>query len=507
MRASDELFRLVKSLDKNEKGYFKKYCSGSGTVTRKYLELFDLIERAEKYDEQKLKKKITDKKLLRNFASEKNYLHHLLLESLVASARFKRKRDEMDLLLAKARILAERSFYNESLKLVLKVRTYCEAIEATDLHLAALDEEWQLWPFCDKEKRREIETIISERESVLRQSLVTDYVRARYSRMLDLFRTIGMGRSEEQLKQFEAVFREAGRFAKKNTLGIKAKIYWLEVNAYYYNVRGELPECYRQTHKLIAAFNENPPVIDVYQSMYISALNNYILLQLYLGHFEEAPATLEKIEKLKPFTKKDQNAVFVCRYNSHMELYLKTLRFDEAWKYACLLRDELPVYTDRIPNRFLGHITYWAFKSSFYNTKLKDALYWMNRLLNAPPENPFPPEVVTAARLSELILHCDLGHTDLLESYVRSAKHFLDKNSGMYELESMFIACFEEHLRDPAGKKPFRKFYDTLQKLEGTVFEQRLFAYFDFDSWAESRFSGKPMQDLVKKKYREARKK
>lgn len=59
----DELPRLIQSLTKSEKRYFKMFTSlQSGE--KSYLKLFDAIEKMEEYDEEKIKKCSKEKILL-----------------------------------------------------------------------------------------------------------------------------------------------------------------------------------------------------------------------------------------------------------------------------------------------------------------------------------------------------------------------------------------------------------------------------------------------------------
>lgn len=76
---SDELFRLIKSLSTEEKGYFKKFAMRHTTKINQYLKLFDAINRQEVYDDKTLKKQF------RNLPTLKNYLFELILQSVILS--------------------------------------------------------------------------------------------------------------------------------------------------------------------------------------------------------------------------------------------------------------------------------------------------------------------------------------------------------------------------------------------------------------------------------------
>ena len=54
MSKKDHLFELIQSLDKSEKRYFKLAFSDQ-VKDKKYIKLFDVLERTEIYDEKKIK--------------------------------------------------------------------------------------------------------------------------------------------------------------------------------------------------------------------------------------------------------------------------------------------------------------------------------------------------------------------------------------------------------------------------------------------------------------------
>jgi hypothetical protein len=82
-KKTDELFLLISSLDKNEKGYFRKFCriyssSGEGN----YLRLFDCLSAMAEYDEAVIRKKFADEKFVQQLSVTKLYLKNLIIRSL-----------------------------------------------------------------------------------------------------------------------------------------------------------------------------------------------------------------------------------------------------------------------------------------------------------------------------------------------------------------------------------------------------------------------------------------
>jgi hypothetical protein len=82
--ASDILFDLIKTLDRSEKGYFKKFAQryGEKQGAQSYLLLFDLMDKANQYDEEKIKAAVLKKYEKANLSALKKYLKEQLMKAL-----------------------------------------------------------------------------------------------------------------------------------------------------------------------------------------------------------------------------------------------------------------------------------------------------------------------------------------------------------------------------------------------------------------------------------------
>ncbi len=81
---SDQLFELIKALDKNEKGYFKKFAAryGEKTTGNDYLKMFDLLDKADDYNEDALKAYYGKNGKKLNLSAQKSYLYAQIIRSL-----------------------------------------------------------------------------------------------------------------------------------------------------------------------------------------------------------------------------------------------------------------------------------------------------------------------------------------------------------------------------------------------------------------------------------------
>ena len=81
MKPSEDLFSLIRSLNKSEKRYFKLSVSMQ-KGEKKYLRLFEEVDRMNHYDEQRIKEKFKGQHFIRQLTFTKHYLAKLIMNSL-----------------------------------------------------------------------------------------------------------------------------------------------------------------------------------------------------------------------------------------------------------------------------------------------------------------------------------------------------------------------------------------------------------------------------------------
>lgn len=120
---SDDLFRLIKSLSKSEKGYFKKYAAKNETGSKQnYILLFDAIDTMSEYDEELLKKKLKNAAFAKQIPVYKVYLFNLILRSLSQISVVSDAGAKIKEYLENTRLLSSKALYKEALKQLKKAK-------------------------------------------------------------------------------------------------------------------------------------------------------------------------------------------------------------------------------------------------------------------------------------------------------------------------------------------------------------------------------------------------
>ena len=137
-RSKDELFQLIKSLEKAEKRNFKLFVKrNSAQEDLKIIVLFDALDKMDQYDEELLlkKHKTIRKQQLSNLKAH-------LYKQILASLRILKDDDNIDILLHEqmdyARILYNKGLYNQSLKVLNRTKDQARQYNQITFWLQAL---------------------------------------------------------------------------------------------------------------------------------------------------------------------------------------------------------------------------------------------------------------------------------------------------------------------------------------------------------------------------------
>ena len=120
MKRVDSVFQLIKSLTRGEKRNFRMLAQLT-SGDKKYLQLFDVMDNLDEYDEERILKKFKkDKAFEKQFAYNKNYLYNSILNALVYF--HKGSEAELSALTIQVRILLEKNLYFQAKKLIRKAK-------------------------------------------------------------------------------------------------------------------------------------------------------------------------------------------------------------------------------------------------------------------------------------------------------------------------------------------------------------------------------------------------
>jgi hypothetical protein len=113
------------------------------------------------------------------------------------------------------------------------------------------------------------------------------------------------------------------------------------------------------------------------------------------------------------------------------------------------------------------------------------------------------------ARLLHLIAHYELGNTEILEYLIKSVYRFMAKMNSLSPVEEEMFRFLRNSLALSAGseKAAFAHLLEKIKAFENDPRETRTFAYLDVISWLESKVEGVPVQEVIRRKSENGKKK
>jgi tetratricopeptide (TPR) repeat protein len=343
-----------------------------------------------------------------------------------------------------------------------------------------------------------LETIIADRKATRHAMNVTDDLRLIDMNVIKLFQEIGIGRNEEHLAQYRALYDEATALKNdSNDLPLRAKIYYYNIGVFYFNVISNAENSLNDLRTMIELIDSNPVIRKERLSFYISSLNNIILLLMHMGHFDEAQKRIDQLSSIETDTQNHKHTLFITRYNTQFDLYTFSRQWEKLAELADRMKSEIKDYENRLDNRYTGHVRFGAFRACFYNGRYKEALQWINQMVQKPQGEPFKPEVVAIARLAEIVLHETMGNYDLGETLLASAKRYAAKSNTHYPFEKVMFDFFTRRFNHPEDESLFETLQTDLEKVSEDPLQRRVLIYFNFIDWAKSRQAGMLMREVM----------
>lgn len=512
-RSTDALFLLVQSLERSEKRNFKLFVTrNSGAGDLKIIQLFDALDKMEKYDEELLLKK--------NPSIQKQQLSNLkahLYRELLASIRLLKQEDNIDLQLHEqldfARILYNKGLYHQSLKILEKIKEMARANNQVTYLLQALFQE------------KNIESLHITRSMQDRADKLACEVNAANHRLsmigalsnlsLQLYSWYiknGLARNCKDTSELNQFFNNSVIEASKNAEGFYERMYRCQCYCWYTFIRQDLIAYYRYCQKWVDLFHNEPKMIDIETAHYIKGMHNLMGAHFDLRNFQKFHDTIVSFENFSqtPTVLNNQNnliQVFVylqiAKLNGHFLEGTFTKGLEEIPFIETKLK-EYELYLDR--HRIL--VFYYKIASLYFGSGNHDkSIDYLNKIINWKVD--LRTDLQCYARLLHLIAHYELGNFTLLEYLLKNVYRFMYK---MENLSTVELAVFDfvknsfrlsQHQMKPA----FENLLEKLKKMEHDSLETRAFMYLDIISWLESKISNTPVQTVIRNKFLEAQKK
>lgn len=509
MKPSNDLYSLIKSLTKTEKSYFRKLSSiFTKGKENSYIKLFNLIakqvEDGMPYNEEKIKNKLSNDKLLENFAVMKNYLYNEILNSLAQYYTKNNKNLEIKDFLKMAEILFHKGMYDQCQKILKKAKA--EAYKYEKLLVVLEITNWELKLNINMLNYGILESQIEElkdEEKMIMDKIknLQDYQHLQTKITLLRQKKGFIAMDEKSLKEYRSIMdnrllknvSEAKSFAAKNL--------FYQINLVYLNTTSDYTEGYELCKNFVELFENDRAKIMEMKKNYLSALNNYLIRCLYLKKYDEFQMNFKKYREITLETSDIQG--YILSYNLNLYFYKLTGQFEKAVQVIPLLIEDMKRYKGRyhksVELYLYYNVAYIFFIAADYNNCIK----YLNLLLNDDFIKT-RDDLFFFAKFLFILVHYELKNFDLVESLLKSAYGFLSKKKQTFESENIIIRYIKRLIIIDDKEKHKEELIILKNKLKkiDEVKEQkeRTMDYFDYISWLEGKINNKKFSEILSSK-------
>lgn len=502
----DPLFRLVKSFSKSEKRSFK-LLYGKGAANKKFVKLFDHIDKQKQYNEEKLK-------TINGFTpgqlpNLKIQLYNKLLDSLRFSTGKKTAKQQVKELIENAYVLYDRCMYTDCLKQLDKARVLSARYDLVTPIVEINELQQQCLRLTINENNRvEVDQLLEDmNEAVQRLKQINGFSNLSL-RLISMYAQIGSTRNQEELTKVKMLFDR--KMAESHDLkGMEEQMYYYYAMTAFFFFSRNYRESKKYALKWVALMEENHELKYQRAEFYIRALNSLLVAQSKLYDIDEFTPTHRKLIAIKRDKKFNLNrninlqlfkAIYIHEINRHFMLG----DFRSGIRIVARHQEEINKFLPLL-DQHTRFLFYYKFACLYFGAnQFRQALSWLNKITMSA-SSPVREDIQSFARILRLICYFEMNDDHGVQSNIRSTYRFLlsRKNYGQYEnLIILFLKQLKGNETQSDMKHRFLELQEKMNRISKLKFEKRAFIYFDMIAWLESKVQNRSIQDVFEERVR-----
>lgn len=502
MKKNDRLFDLIRTLTKNEKGYFKKISLASSQKedSNQYIKLFDAIDRQKEYDEDPLIDAFSKGNKKFNFSAAKNFLYDRILTSL-ESYHAARVPGEIRSYMNQVEILMQKLLHQQAEKLLEKAEQLAEKFQMDELMPDILLKRILLWKVrkYDGISREEIETMIGKLQQHMKyvgQHADVYHFQFLYDKS---FTSKGALSNKEDLKAFDSLLDtiEHSDIPDSGSFPVQASYLLLMHSMYMFCNKAE--KGYQANLKLMEMFDNNPVQILHRRNQYHHTLARIVESQAGLQLFAEASKNLQKLKESSAAFVTNTDAYFWSYYILLLNIMLSREMRDFKTLLKLMEESQAMIYPKVIDNRNGDiQLKMHAAQIYFYWGKYDTVLNLLNEVLNNP-RNGVRTDFYCYAKVMLLITYWEMGNLAIMPYELKSTRNFFENRLALIDSDRIILRFIEKNLQKDINSRslvePFRQFKQELEICYADNFNKRPSEYIDTQLWIESKIQRVPMTE------------
>lgn len=507
MKASDNLFSLIKSLTKSEKRYFKIIASKKSEdgKSNNYLQLFNAIDKQDEYDEDKIIRQFSRSTFIKHLPSEKNYLYFAILKALVLYHEGNSQFIELDEIRHCASILYNKGLYGQCNKMLTKARKLAISYELFPELLSVAKLQLELLPMIApsaEELENGFEAILKDEQLAFQKLDNINQYHKLYAKFLYLIRVNGeLIRDETQKNLYNEIMQSDLITDERSAICYKSKEIYFFITATYASISGNLERAYGLGLRGLTFLSENLGKLTSV-AIYSARLSNQCEFCLRMEKFNQCEKILKQLQDIKTTSTLEKSKNFYRYHDLMLRLKIAKGDFQSALELVQPIEEGIKLYEENIHMSRVINMYYYIAYAYFGKGDYRTSLRWVSKIISSKTD--LRSDILCFSRLLNLILHIELDNQLQLEYVFKATYSYFSKRERLYKLEDYFLKFLKKNitpLNPKTQRESFLSFKTELLQQLNDPHEHRALEYFDFISWLDSKIEGKPFMLVIQEKY------
>lgn len=446
---SPHVYDLIQTLSKAEKRFFRLFSrSVGGQAEMGYLDLFDILENMETYQEAELLEQVSDRSYSGHISTTRNRLFNQILRSQRALKAGRSVDSQLRMVLEEVEILYQRGLYKPSEKKVRKALKLARKYEKESLMLDLLDWYWRLKQKDGiDEQKRSLEVHLNEHKACLERISLQNRLKYHFEQSRMLIRLMPNPRAEDEKAAYTSLLGHPELSTPPPSERVLSTIYFHLSHGLCQLALGDLNLAYHHLHTSQKTWDEHPHFVPEYTELYLASINIFVnILFVFPEHLGDFP---EVIGKLRNVPKVDSHTRVQLEWVAFHQELIYSMNFRSPRQTTTLIseiEDWIQRSVNRIPTTHqLGF--FYNFSAFFFmQGSWEEANRWVIRILHLP-EGPERQDIRDFARLFQTILQFELGNYDLNEYLVRSTYRYMTRNRRYHHFEKTVLKVINRSIQ------------------------------------------------------------
>lgn len=462
---------------------------------KKYVQLFDAIDRQSEYNEADLLEQFKGERFTRQFSVAKNYLYNYILKTL--HVFHKDQYSELSTLMHQIQILMGKNLYEQAAKMVRKAKHLAERQERFQEILYLLEYERAILHRTVQTKKFEafLQSIQEKENSVVAQLENLLKLNHLYDEIYLLMNKTNVARGSEDRAQVDRILKNPLLQDGENALSVRGRLKMLDILVDSYKFKNDHPKCLVYLNEMVNVFESHPDIRLEKNIRYINTVSNFGVLNYYLGNTKEALRILGKLKDLETFNQQELLRVFEKYYHFKLALCIEMCDVEEGKRTIAEFTKEYKQVEGKITKAVELGIFHLLAYFHFQDGNPSEALNWINLILNEP-KTELRTDIQCMARIMNLIIHYELGNKDFVEYNLKSTARFLTNRGRMFSFERLILKYLRQLILSTPGSSDvalLSRFRAEMDEVLDDPAEKKGLNLLDIVVWVESKLENRTM--------------